>query len=231
MASYPCLVSHLICIISIPCAQALKLSPRSRRFPGPARATPKSNASRAAHVKSPSRRSALHTTQHLSQLFNMANGYARLSIQTLLGITDTRNSWSLLVSIIFIVVFCAVAWFASPKGENQTYVYLLVARSHNISSNPRNSRALSARSRLATNTLDRSVWRSTLILSAWSCWLMWGTYPPTCSFTWYIECDVLTFTISVAITFLAQWHPLIAPERSDLRPEYNGGPVASNGMF
>jgi V-type H+-transporting ATPase subunit e len=34
-----------------------------------------------------------------------------------------------------------------------------------------------------------------------------------------------------AITFLAQWHPLIAPERSDLRPEYNGGPVASNGMF
>ena len=81
------------------------------------------------------------------------------------------NGWSLLISIIFIVVFSAVAWFASPKGENQT------------------------------------VWRSTLILSAWSCWLMW------------------------AITFLAQWHPLIAPERADLRPEYNQGPVASKGMF
>jgi len=36
---------------------------------------------------------------------------------------------------------------------------------------------------------------------------------------------------SVAITFLAQWHPLIAPERADLRPEYNQGPVASKGMF
>ena len=35
-----------------------------------------------------------------------------------------NNSWSLLVSIIFIVVFCAVAWFASPKGETQTYVLL-----------------------------------------------------------------------------------------------------------
>jgi uncharacterized protein involved in exopolysaccharide biosynthesis len=35
-----------------------------------------------------------------------------------------NNSWSLLVSIIFIVVFCAVAWFASPKGETQTYVFL-----------------------------------------------------------------------------------------------------------
>jgi hypothetical protein len=34
----------------------------------------------------------------------------------------SANSWSLLVSVIFIVVFCAVAWFASPKGENQTYV-------------------------------------------------------------------------------------------------------------
>lgn len=35
---------------------------------------------------------------------------------------NNRNSWSILVSIIFIVAFSAVAWFASPKGENQTYV-------------------------------------------------------------------------------------------------------------
>jgi len=56
------------------------------------------------------------------------------------ALTDVP-SWSLLVSVVFIVVFCAVAWFASPKGENQT------------------------------------VWRSTLVLSAWACWLMWGTFP------------------------------------------------------
>jgi hypothetical protein len=46
-----------------------------------------------------------------------------LLIQTRKLTTRARNnSWSLLVSIIFIVVFCAVAWFASPKGETQTYV-------------------------------------------------------------------------------------------------------------
>jgi hypothetical protein len=28
-------------------------------------------------------------------------------------------------------------------------------------------------------TYPNSVWRSTLILSAWSCWLMWGTLSPT----------------------------------------------------
>jgi hypothetical protein len=33
----------------------------------------------------------------------------------------------------------------------------------------------SLRTRQLTS-IDRSVWRSTLILSAWSCWLMWGTY-------------------------------------------------------
>ncbi|KAF2721412.1 hypothetical protein K431DRAFT_312488 [Polychaeton citri CBS 116435] len=48
---------------------------------------------------------------------------------------------------------------------------------------------------------NQTVWRSTLILSAWSCWLMW------------------------AITFLAQWHPLIQPERNDLRPQYINGPA------
>jgi phosphoribosylcarboxyaminoimidazole (NCAIR) mutase len=36
---------------------------------------------------------------------------------------------------------------------------------------------------------------------------------------------------TTAITFLAQWHPLIAPQRNDLRPEYNGAAAKSNGMF
>ncbi|KAF2805505.1 uncharacterized protein BDZ99DRAFT_395664, partial [Mytilinidion resinicola] len=40
----------------------------------------------------------------------------------------------------------------------------------------------------------QTVWRSTLVLSAVAMFLMW------------------------AITFLAQWHPLIAPRRLDLRP-------------
>ncbi|EME79700.1 uncharacterized protein MYCFIDRAFT_37797, partial [Pseudocercospora fijiensis CIRAD86] len=54
---------------------------------------------------------------------------------------------------------------------------------------------------------NQTVWRSTIILSAASCWLMW------------------------AITFLAQWHPLISPERNDLRPEFNQGPVKGGSRF
>ncbi|GAO50708.1 hypothetical protein G7K_4829-t1 [Saitoella complicata NRRL Y-17804] len=42
---------------------------------------------------------------------------------------------------------------------------------------------------------NQSVWRSTLILSMVSMYLVW------------------------AITYLAQLHPLIQPRRSDLRPE------------
>ena len=38
--------------------------------------------------------------------------------------------------------------------------------------------------------------------------------------------DVVT-----AITFLAQWHPLIVPERSDLRPEYVNGPAKGSGRL
>ncbi|KAJ5175951.1 V-type proton ATPase subunit e [Penicillium canariense] len=41
---------------------------------------------------------------------------------------------------------------------------------------------------------NQTVWRSTLILSFVSCYLMW------------------------AIVFLAQLHPLIAPKRADIRP-------------
>ncbi|BCR88100.1 H(+)-transporting V0 sector ATPase subunit e [Aspergillus chevalieri] len=42
---------------------------------------------------------------------------------------------------------------------------------------------------------NQTLWRSTLILSFVSCFLMW------------------------AIIFMAQWHPLIAPKRSDIRPD------------
>ncbi|KAL2153224.1 hypothetical protein VTH82DRAFT_4379 [Thermothelomyces myriococcoides] len=43
---------------------------------------------------------------------------------------------------------------------------------------------------------NQVLWRSSIILSIASCYLMW------------------------AITFLAQLHPLIEPRRSDLRAEY-----------
>lgn len=81
-----------------------------------------------------------------------------------------RIRWSLLVSIVFIVVFSAISWFASPKGPNQTYVFFasqfltaVLSHQHGCIVEPE---------LMACN----SVWRSTLILSAWSCWLMWGMY-------------------------------------------------------
>ncbi|ODV60845.1 H(+)-transporting V0 sector ATPase subunit e ASCRUDRAFT_35514, partial [Ascoidea rubescens DSM 1968] len=43
---------------------------------------------------------------------------------------------------------------------------------------------------------DQTVWRSSIILTLAMCYLMW------------------------AITYLCQLHPLVAPRRSDLRPEY-----------
>ncbi|RMY57752.1 hypothetical protein D0865_02966 [Hortaea werneckii] len=130
------------------------------------------------------------------------------------------NGWSLIISIIFIAVFSVAAWFLSPKSDTQT------------------------------------VWRSTLILSAWSCWLMWGTYLPLqdrnqgnrertssgvmgrCRRRNLFPDEGLAMGIgtsqltrNTAITFLAQWHPLIVPERGDLRPEYNNGPIKSGRMF
>ncbi|KAB8067555.1 ATPase, V0 complex, subunit E1/e2 [Aspergillus leporis] len=42
---------------------------------------------------------------------------------------------------------------------------------------------------------NQTLFRSTLILSFVACYLMW------------------------AITFMAQWHPLITPKRSDIRPD------------
>jgi V-type H+-transporting ATPase subunit e len=67
------------------------------------------------------------------------------------------NGLSIIVGLIIVVALCTLAWFFSPKDDNQT------------------------------------VWRSTLILGISACYIMW------------------------AITFLAQWHPLIAPKRADLR--------------
>lgn len=108
-------------------------------------------------------------------------------------LTDEPNSWSLLVSVIFIAVFSAVSWFASPKGENQT------------------------------------VWRSTLILSACSCWLMWGTYSEELMVSGHVYVFQRLTGWLAAVTFLAQWHPLIAPERSDLR--LDNGPTKPGSMF
>ena len=156
------------------------------------------------------------------------------------SLTLRENSWSLLISVIFIIVFCAVAWFASPKGENQTYVLvlssLLLARDHKPIIHESLVIALALR-RQPTNTtrsqclaLDAHPLCLELLAHVGYVLLL---LPPSPTRFGHGMCGLLTTWcfFLVAITFLAQWHPLIAPERADLRPEYNGGPVASNGMF
>jgi hypothetical protein len=36
----------------------------------------------------------------------------------------TVTSYSIFVGLAVVVVFCAISWFAAPKGNTQTYVFL-----------------------------------------------------------------------------------------------------------
>ncbi|RDW92044.1 V-type proton ATPase subunit e-like protein [Coleophoma crateriformis] len=62
----------------------------------------------------------------------------------------------------------------------------------------------------------QTIWRSSLILSFASCYIMWGTQQFQRS---AMAAPGLT-DLDIAITFMAQWHPLIVPRRGDLRPEF-----------
>lgn len=102
----------------------------------------------------------------------------------------------------------------SPRGSS-------VPKARTKRTSPSNHRPIHSR----PLTRLHSVWRSTIILSAASCWLMWGT-------CWKrTNGRDLELTSWTAITFLAQWHPLISPQRKDLRPEFNQGPAAGNSFL
>jgi hypothetical protein len=70
---------------------------------------------------------------------------------------------------------------------------------------------------IAADSLDR-VWRWVLILSFSSCYIMWGTCLTIYDLSRSIKTDH-----HIAITFLAQWHPLIQPRMTGLRKGYAGG--------
>ncbi|KAF7682307.1 hydrogen ion transmembrane transporter [Alternaria burnsii] len=113
------------------------------------------------------------------------------------------NGWAPIIGLIVTVIFCGAAWFLAPKGENQTYVHNIPSPKSTPTPTKPSLRTKSSLELPLANPEDRSagrtVWRSTLVLSAAAMYIMW------------------------AITFLAQLHPLISPIRGDLRPEYNGG--------
>lgn len=72
------------------------------------------------------------------------------------------NGWAPFIGAIVVAVFMAAAWFLAPKGENQTYAL------------PRCSSVPG----LVTDAMDYRIWRSTLLLSAVSMYLMWCMYSP-----------------------------------------------------
>lgn len=111
---------------------------------------------------------------------------------------DFVASWSILISIIVVGVVSAAAWFFSPKGENQAYALL---RSPPLHTHNTNESAASGDP--PSSSLQQRVG---------SCGVKQQS-PKTMGGS--------SLTCDLAITFLAQWHPLIAPERKDLRQEFN----------
>lgn len=81
-----------------------------------------------------------------------------------------------------------------------------------------------------TLSLRASVWRSSLILSFVSCYLMWGRFPSprlvsvqgvsTILSALHLRFAVYANFAHIAITFMPQWHPLIVPRRGDMRAGY-----------
>ena len=103
----------------------------------------------------------------------------------MLTVALRENSWSIIIGLVCVVALSVLAWFFSPKGENQTYVHPLASfgnRCIRIGSPLRLGEWLRARGGfervIAVDELTilcaYRVWRSTLILSIASCYLMWG---------------------------------------------------------
>ncbi|KND86837.1 putative oxidoreductase YfjR [Tolypocladium ophioglossoides CBS 100239] len=99
--------------------------------------------------------------------------------------------YSIFIGLAVIVVLCVASWFLAPKGQNQVFVIPFPTPATGQSRRP-----YSAPTDVPLTTAAYRLWRSSLILSIVSCFLMW------------------------AITFLAQLNPLIVPKRSDLREKF-----------
>ena len=133
------------------------------------------------------------TAQHLLTVneFDMNAQMLMISLQ--------HNSWSILIGLVVVVLACVGAYFFSPKGENNTYVY------------------------------DAGIERSKRANMTQS--LAMDTHAKFCKLLHYVGYAFRPFTgpmkrrltSTTAITFLAQWHPLIEPRMTKLRTGYAGG--------
>lgn len=189
--------------VRVHCSRALV--PKTPTFPRTDRPTwgniNASQASKQAHVKSPSRTIRLtHTPTNNEPLHNSSRWQTGTS--DLLRIPRIRASLTCAPNTAGVSSSASSSssssapWHGSlaPRARTRRTSYpLLIARSHNTLSATSPASALAFKTRQATNTFAiGSVWRSTLILSAWSCWLMWGTYYITTNYTKHGKRRLLT---------------------------------------
>lgn len=132
----------------------------------------------------------------------MANGWAVQASSFVAASANWFGSWAPVIGAVFIIIFCLASWVLAPKGETQTYVAMPIAT------------PLSYLLWEKTNGIHR-VWRSSLVLSAVACYLMWRK----CSMSPWSGTSFANYPLPV-VTFMVQLHPLIGPRRGDLRPEY-----------
>lgn len=137
-----------------------------------------------------------------------------------------KNRWSLIVGLILVVIASVVAWFLSPKGDNQTYVLLPVLFFNNTTICPAIQTQTKRQKANAVKNLQTLAKHPHSLICVVLSDVGYVLFSSFFLFLDVLECGVLycvefladAYPAAIAIVFLAQWHPLIVPKRSDIRP-------------
>ena len=132
----------------------------------------------------------------------MANGFAYPCHRYPNTMLTSHHSASLVIGLVFVVIASLLAYFFSPKGENQTYVtpatalFPLAVRTSKFVDREFGYRAFMmewSRENYANSSDCHSVWRSSLILSFASCYIMWGASIPVARVSQCRSIDITAF--------------------------------------
>jgi hypothetical protein len=121
--------------------------------------------SRIATASSSSQRSFTNTHHHGERVCKTFTALpASVQSRSNLANHNSQCSWSIIIGLVVVLLACGAAWFFSPKGETQTYAPFLSRVPNGCPDSVRIEPEL---------TICR-IWRSSLILSFASCYIMWG---------------------------------------------------------
>ena len=85
---------------------------------------PSSHTGRASRPNDDREASISHIAFRPNHTIKWRTGGCKFQGSSVQGEANDNHSWSIIVGLVFIALFSVAAWFASPKGENQTYVSL-----------------------------------------------------------------------------------------------------------